>query len=187
MEDEEDDPFEGLGWGADIVRLADPHIPFNPAQEHGVSGVKRYRDDYELTPFSQSIQAWKLRVEKEEQQQYAERLRMRADRVQEHMESTVGCEVEDVIHLSADIVWTQIEIDSEEESNGEDEEVKDVADPSRALSFREKMKRLSPHRLPLKERMKDRTISYVDLLRPDPLLRRDNDEPVQQGYRRLLQ
>ena len=112
---------------------------------------------------------------------------MRADQVQEHMESTVGCEVEDVIHLSADIVWTQIEMDSEEESNGEDEEVKDVADPSRALSFREKMKRLSPHRLPLKERMKDCTISYMDLLRPDPLPRRDNDEPVQQGYRRLLQ
>jgi len=31
-------------------------------------------------------------------------------------------------------------------------------------------KRLSPHRLPLKECMKDRTISYVDLMRPDPLL-----------------
>ena len=127
-------------------------------------------------------------MEEEEQQQYAERLRMRADRVQEQMESTIlGCKVEDVIDLSADIVWTQIETDSEEESNGEYEEVKDVADPSRALSFREKMKRLSPHRLPLKERIKDRTISYVDLLRPDPLPRRDNDEPVQQGCRRLLQ
>ena len=51
MEEEEEDPFEGLGWGADIVRLADPHIPFNPAQEYGMSGVKRYQDDYELTPF----------------------------------------------------------------------------------------------------------------------------------------
>ena len=160
------------------MRLADPHIPFNPAQEHGVSGVKRYRDDYEMTPFSQSTQTWKSRVEEEEQQQYAERLRMRADRVHEQMESTIGCKLEDAIDLSADIVWTQIEMDGEEESNGEDEEVKDVADPSRALSFREKMKRLSPHRLPLKEWMKDCIISYVDLLCPDPLPQRDNDNPV---------
>ena len=126
-------------------------------------------------------------MEKEEQQQCAERLKMRADRVQEQMESTTGCEVEDVIDLSADIIWTKIEMDSEEESNGEDEEVRDVADPSRALSFCEKMKRLLPYRLPLKERMKDHTISYVDLLRPDPLPQRDNDKPLQQGYRRLLQ
>ena len=122
-----------------------------------------------------------------EQQQYAERLRMRADRVQEQMEYTIGCKVEDVIDLSTDIVWTQIEMDGEEESNGEDEEVKDVADPSRALSFHEKMKRLSPHRLPLKERMKDRTISYVDLLHPDPLPPRRIDDPVPQGCRRLPQ
>ena len=126
-------------------------------------------------------------MEEEEQQQYAERLRMRVNRIQEQMESTIGCKVEDVIDLSADIVWIQIEMDSEEESNGEDEEVKDVADPSRALSFCEKMKRLSPHRLLLKERKKDHTISYMDLLRPDPLPRRDNDDPVPQGCRRLLQ
>ena len=96
------------------------------------------------------------------------------------MESTPGCKVEDVIDLNADIVWTQIEMDGHEE-------VKDVADPSRALSFREKMKRLLPHRLPLKERMKDRTISYVDLLCPDPLPRRGKDDLVPQGCRRLLQ
>ena len=96
------------------MQLADPHIPFNPAQKHGVSGVKRYRDDSEMTSFSQSTQAWKSRVEEEEQQQYAERLRMRADQVQEQMESTIGCKVEDVIDLSVDIVWTQIEMDGEE-------------------------------------------------------------------------
>ena len=33
--------------------------------------------------------------------------------------------------------------------------------------FYERMKRLFPHQLPLKERMKDRTISYVDLLCQD--------------------
>ena len=31
-----------LRVGAEIVRLADSHIPFNPEQEYGVSGVKRY-------------------------------------------------------------------------------------------------------------------------------------------------
>ena len=97
------------------------------------------------------------------------------------MESTIGCKVEDFIDLSTDIVWTQIEMD------GEEEEIKDVVDPSRALSFRKKLKRLSPHRLPLKERMKDRTISYVDLFHPDLLPPRANDNPVPQGCRRLPQ
>ena len=40
MEDEEKDPFEGLGWEVEIVRLADLHVPFNPSSEHGVSGAK---------------------------------------------------------------------------------------------------------------------------------------------------
>ena len=64
-----------------------------------MSGVKRYQDDYEMTSFSQSTQAWKGRVEEEEQQQYAEQLRMQADQVQEQMESTLVCKVEDVIDL----------------------------------------------------------------------------------------
>ena len=40
MDDEERDPFAGLGWEAEIVRLPDPHIPFNPLPERGVSGAK---------------------------------------------------------------------------------------------------------------------------------------------------
>ena len=53
------------------------------------------------------------------------------------------------------------------------------------FSFLERMKRLSPHRLPLKERMKDQTFSYVDLLRPDPLLARLEEDSMPRVSRRL--
>ena len=62
-------------------------------------------------------------------------------------------------------------MDGEETSNDKDL-VKVVAEPPRTLSFREKMKRILPHCLPVKERMKDCTINYVDLLCLDPLLPR---------------
>ena len=102
-------------------------------------------------------------------------------------EVIIGSMVEDVIDLSVDFAWTSIEMDDEEESNGEEQEVEDVADLPRTLSFCEKMKRLSPHCLPLKERMKDCTISYVDLLCPDPLPPRSKDDLVPRGSRRLPQ
>ena len=44
------------------------------------------------------------------------------------------------------------------------EEVNIAMESSKTLSFRERMKRLLPHCLPLKEWMKDQMISYVDLL-----------------------
>ena len=44
------------------------------------------------------------------------------------------------------------------------EEVKVVGKSSKSLSFCERMKGLSPHCRPLKDRMRDKTISYVDLL-----------------------
>ena len=46
--------FEGLGWDKEIVSLGDPHIPFNPSPEREKSVVKRYREEYEMTPFLQS-------------------------------------------------------------------------------------------------------------------------------------
>ena len=97
------------------------------------------------------------------------------------------CKVDDVIDLSANISWTPIKIDSEKESHEEEEDVKVVADPPRTLTFSEKMKRLSFHRLPLKERMKDRTISYVNLLCSNPPPPRSDKEPMRQGCRRLAQ
>ena len=44
------------------------------------------------------------------------------------------------------------------------EEVNIVVESSKNLYFYERMKRLSPHCLPLREHMKDQTIRYVDLL-----------------------
>ena len=52
MDEDERDLFAGLGWEVEIMRLADPHTPFNLLPERGVSGAKRFHDDYEITPFS---------------------------------------------------------------------------------------------------------------------------------------
>ena len=75
----------------------------------------------------------------------------------------------DAVDLSIDISWTIIEMDVEEESKDMEQGTEPMAELTKALSFFERMKRLSPYRLPLKEWMKDRTISYIDLLRPHPL------------------
>ena len=48
-----------------------------------------------------------------------------------------------------------IEVNDKEESNDLEQEAEPKVEIPKALSFRERMKRLSPHRLPLKERMKD--------------------------------
>ena len=62
---------------------------------------------------------------------------------------------------------------------------KPMAELTKALLFSERMKRLSPHRLPLKERMKDQTISYIDLLCPDPLPAKLEEDPMPRVSRRL--
>ena len=62
-----------------------------------------------------------------------------------------------------------------EENSINIEEVKIAVESSRTIFSRED-ERLSPHCLLLNERMKDRTICYVDLLWPDPLPSRMDDE-----------
>ena len=42
MDEDEGDPFAGLGWGVEIVSLVDPHICFNPSPKDGLSGAKRF-------------------------------------------------------------------------------------------------------------------------------------------------
>ena len=101
------------------------------------------------------------------------------------MEVTVQCKMDNVIDLSANIAWTSIKINGDAESNDKDKERKDVADPPKTSSFREKMKKLSPHRLPLKEWMKDQSISYVDLFRPDPYSARADEDQVPIVSKRL--
>ena len=51
MDKDKRDPFARLGSEVEIVRLVDLHTPFNPSLERGMSGAKRFRDDYEITPF----------------------------------------------------------------------------------------------------------------------------------------
>ena len=82
MDKDEKDLFAGLGWEVEIVRLVGPHIPFNPSPERRVSGAKRFRDDYEIMPFSQSTQAWKSRLEEKDRQRYVEQIKMRSEKVQ---------------------------------------------------------------------------------------------------------
>ena len=84
----------------------------------------------------------------------------------------------DAVDLSSDIPWTLTKTDNDKESNDVQQGTKPITELIEDLSFRERMKRLSPHRLPLKERMKDRTISYVDLLHPDPLPSRLEQDPM---------
>ena len=54
---------------------------------------------------------------------------------------------------------------NEEKSKDRQKEVKVVSESLRFLSFREIIKGLSPHRCYLKDQMKDKTVSYVDLLK----------------------
>ena len=103
---------------------------------------------------------------------------MRPEKVQKRSKATIECEMFDAIDLSLDISWTLTETDDDEESNDVEQGTKPMAELTEVLSFCERMKRLSPHRLPLEERMKDRTISYVDLLRRDPLLARLEEDPM---------
>ena len=44
-----------------------------------------------------------------------------------------------------------------------------VGESSRSLPFCERMRGLWPHRLPLNDRLKDKTVPYMDLFRPGPL------------------
>ena len=56
----------------------------------------------------------------------------------------------------------------EDKSNETEEEVNVIGESSKSLSFRDRMRGMTPHHLPLKERMRDKTVSYMDLLRPGP-------------------
>ncbi len=70
---------------------------------------------------------------------------------------------EDVPEKDADL--------DEANSNETEQDVK-VEDASlESLSLRQRMRALPPHHLPLKERMRDKTISYRNLLQSSPLPR----------------
>ena len=117
-------------------------------------------------------------MEQEEREQYVERVRMRGEKVPKKLEATIECDMFEVVDLSKDIPWAITEVDDEEESNDMEQEAEPKVEIPKVLLSCERMKRLPPHRLLLKEWMKDQTISYVDLLRPDLFLARLEEKPV---------
>ena len=151
-----------------IENLGDPNISFNPSPEHERverSAKDRFRNEYVMTPILQSTQAWKLSVE-DDQRQYADNSEI--DTVKKDLRKCVGGDPNDVVNLSANILRKPGHVDVED--NSIDIEVVKISGLiSRILFFCKEMKGLSPHHLPFKEQLKDRTISYIDLLRPDPL------------------
>jgi hypothetical protein len=140
---DERDMFAGLGWENEIRSLGDPHILFNLSLEFEFVAGNRSIDDYELTPFSRSTQTWRWGVQ-EEQKPYETNEKRQAN----------------VPEKDADL--------DEDKSNETEQEMKVVGESLKSLSFCKRMRGLSSHRCPLKYRMRDKTISYVDLLRPDP-------------------
>ena len=87
----------------------------------------------------QSTQAWRWRAQ-EEQKQYEKK----EDRHEDAPEKDVDL--------------------GEDKPKENEHEMKVVGKSSKSRSFRERMRGLSPHHLPLKDRMKNKTISYMDLL-----------------------
>ena len=65
---------------------------------------------------------------------------------------------------------------NEEKKINRDDDINELGESLKSLSFRERMRGLSPHHLPLKDRLRDKTVPYIDLFRPGPPpSRRDND------------
>ena len=102
----------------------------------------------------------------EDQQRYANKFLI--DAVKKDLTKCVGGDPNDVVNLGGDILRKPGDVDVEDNSF-DIEKIKVAGESSKPLSFRKKIRGLLPHRIPLKDRMKDRTISYVDLLRPNPL------------------
>ena len=135
--------FAGLGWEKEIRSLGDSHIPVNSSPEFEFRPGNRASDDYDLTLFSQSTQAWSWRVQ-EEQKQYEKKEQRQKD-------------------------MSEKDIDLDEDNSKETEhEVNVEGECSKSLSLRQRMRALPPHHLPLKDRIRDKTISNRDLLRPVP-------------------
>jgi hypothetical protein len=65
---DERDMFVGLGWEKEIKNLADPHIPVKLLPEFLFVAGNRSTDDYNLTPFLRSTQAWRWRTREEQKQ-----------------------------------------------------------------------------------------------------------------------
>ena len=56
----------------------------------------------------------------------------------------------------------------EDKPNETEQEVKVVGESSKSLSFCKRMRGLLPHHRLLKDRLRDKTISYINLFQPGP-------------------
>jgi hypothetical protein len=69
--------------------------------------------------------------------------------------------------MQEDVPEKDVDFD-EDKLNETEEEVKVEVESSKSLSFRERMRGMTPHHPPLMDRKRDKTISYMDLLRSGP-------------------
>jgi hypothetical protein len=59
---EEKNMFVALEWEKDIRSLGDPDVLFTPSPERDIRAGIQCSDDYKLTPFLQSTQAWRWKM-----------------------------------------------------------------------------------------------------------------------------
>ena len=67
-----------------------------------------------------------------------------------------------------DVPEKDVDLDEDKSNEMEEGEVKVEGESSNSLSFRKRIRGMTPHHLPLKDRKRDKTVSYIDLLRPGP-------------------
>ena len=163
--------FFGLGWEKEIKSLKDFDVHFIPSSDYDIRAGNQCSDNYDPTPFSQSTQAWRLRKQ-EEQKQYAKNITWRAYVQEKDVTINMNSESNVDDDLNVDNLMNT------------DKRFKVVGDSLRPLLFRERMRKLSPHCVPLKERMRDKTVSYVDLFQPDPPPPRRGDRKQFVAYMR---
>ena len=69
---------------------------------------------------------------------------------------------------------------NEDKTTNNKDEIKVVDEMPRSLSFPERMRGLLPHRSPLKDRMRYKKVSYIDLLRLGPLPSRKYEKTLKE-------
>ena len=70
----------------------------------------------------------------------------------------------------------EVAVVNKENTTNMDDEVSEVVEPSKSMSFRQRMRGGEPYHLPLKNRLKDKMVPYRELFRPGPPPSRRNDD-----------
>jgi hypothetical protein len=99
---EDRDMFADLGWEKEIKSLRDLHVPFTPSPKYDICAGNQCSDDYELTPFLQSTQAWRWKMQ-EVQKQYTKNKKRRANVQEKDVTRCMNSESNDAAELNVDI------------------------------------------------------------------------------------